>query len=92
MIEQLLTATEAAAKLRLHPVTLRKMAREGRVLGAIRVGGRWRFEPDCTVEPLQRPTAPEPAPRPRPAARRAAVGDDLAAALSANRPSRSSER
>lgn len=39
----LLTTTEAAAFLRLHPVTLRDKAR-AKEIPAVRVGGQWRFE------------------------------------------------
>lgn len=39
----LLTTAEAAAFLRLHPVTLRDKARAKEV-PAVRVGGQWRFE------------------------------------------------
>lgn len=61
----LLTSAEAAAMLRLHPVTLRRMAREGRVTGAVRVGGRWRFLTDCTVEPISNAATPTPRMRTR---------------------------
>ena len=40
--EPLLTADEAAAHLRIHPKTLQKLAREGRV-PCIRMGKYWRF-------------------------------------------------
>ena len=39
----LLTTSEAAAFLRLHPVTLRDKAR-AKDVPAVRVGGQWRFE------------------------------------------------
>ena len=41
----LLTPTEAAARLSVHPKTLTRAAGAGRVPGARRVGRHWRFEP-----------------------------------------------
>lgn len=40
--EPVLTSEEAAALLRIHPKTLQRMAREGRVPG-FRIGDLWRF-------------------------------------------------
>jgi excisionase family DNA binding protein len=40
--EPLLTATEAAALLKIHPKTLQRMARRGRI-PARRIGDLWRF-------------------------------------------------
>jgi excisionase family DNA binding protein len=40
--EPILSAEEAAAHLRIHPKTLQKFAREGRV-PCIRMGKYWRF-------------------------------------------------
>ena len=40
--ETLLTATEAARLLKIHPKTLQRMARQGRV-PAKRIGDLWRF-------------------------------------------------
>jgi excisionase family DNA binding protein len=40
--EQVLNSEEAAALLQIHPRTLQKMAREGKV-PAFRIGGLWRF-------------------------------------------------
>ena len=42
MIEKLLTVTEAASTLRLHPVTLRALAAAGTV-PAVKIGRAWRF-------------------------------------------------
>jgi excisionase family DNA binding protein len=51
----LLTPAEAAERLRLHPKTVVRMAREGR-LPAVKVGTGWRFHPDrLTVEPRTPP-------------------------------------
>lgn len=81
-----LLTTEAAAKLRVHPVTLRRMAREGRVAGAFRVGDRWRFRDDCTIEPARLPSATS---TPRLRTRRPApVSAELDAALALHRPTR----
>lgn len=41
--ERLLDAGEKAAQLGLHPDTLARMARAGRVPGAKKVGREWRF-------------------------------------------------
>jgi excisionase family DNA binding protein len=40
--ETLLDTVEAAAVMKIHPKTLRKLARRGRIHG-IRVGKLWRF-------------------------------------------------
>jgi excisionase family DNA binding protein len=40
--EPTLNSTEAAALLRIHPKTLQRMARQGRIPGH-RVGDLWRF-------------------------------------------------
>lgn len=45
-VERLLNTTEAAERLGVHPDTLTKAAREGRVRGAVRQGVKlWRFKP-----------------------------------------------
>jgi hypothetical protein len=46
--EQLLDSAEKAAQLHLHPDTLTRMARVGRVPGAKKVGQRWLFPIDPT--------------------------------------------
>ncbi|MBI1748206.1 MAG: helix-turn-helix domain-containing protein [Acidobacteria bacterium] len=40
--EPLLDSDEAAALLKIHPKTLQKMARKGKITG-IQIGTRWRF-------------------------------------------------
>ena len=40
--EPVLDSAEAAALLKIHPKTLQKMAREGRI-PAFRIGDLWRF-------------------------------------------------
>jgi len=40
--EQLLDSDEAAALLKIHPKTLQKMARNGKITG-IQIGKLWRF-------------------------------------------------
>ena len=42
MMAELLTVSDAARILRLRPVTVRRMARDGR-LPAMRLPGGWRF-------------------------------------------------
>jgi len=69
---QLLAAADAAARLGLHPETLSRMARSGRV-HAIKVGREWRFDPArLAVSPLPvcRVSMPDAPPR-RPPARAA---------------------
>jgi len=46
--EQLLDSAEKAAQLHLHPDTLTRMARVGRVPGAKKVGQRWLFPTGAT--------------------------------------------
>lgn len=43
--DELLTPVEAAARLKLHPKTVVRMAREGRI-AAVKIGTGWRFHPD----------------------------------------------
>jgi len=45
-IEPLMTCEEVAEILRKAPWTIRKMARIGRIPGARRIGGHWRFQPE----------------------------------------------
>ena len=42
MVKEILTAEEVAKYLRLHPYTIRRLAREGKLPG-FRIGGQWRF-------------------------------------------------
>lgn len=59
---QLLTPAEAAQRLGLHPKTVTRMAREGR-LPAIRIGNGWRFHAD-QLHPSPPPPATTPKPQP----------------------------
>lgn len=43
--DRLLSPSDAAARLGVHPKTLTRAAGAGRVSGARRVGRQWRFEP-----------------------------------------------
>ena len=64
----LLTPSQAAERLRLHPKTVVRMARDGR-LPAVKVGAGWRFHPDrLAVEP-RTPSHTPRAGRSRPRAR-----------------------
>jgi excisionase family DNA binding protein len=76
---ELLTPAEAAERLRLHPKTVVRMARDGR-LPAIKIGTGWRFHPDrLDIAPPSRPARIErPAPR---AGRRADVEPASVAAI-----------
>ena len=40
--EEVLTAEEVAEYLRIHPYTLRRLARAGKLPG-FKIGGQWRF-------------------------------------------------
>lgn len=80
---RLLTAVEAAAMVGYHPKTLVRAAAAGRVAGARRVGGRWRFDP-CRLAVV----APADAPLPgaggrasRPSRPRQPTGSAAAAAI-----------
>ena len=46
---RLLDPREAAARLGLHERTVARMAREGRIPGAVKVGRAWRFPADRLV-------------------------------------------
>jgi excisionase family DNA binding protein len=68
---RLLDAREAASRLRLHPETVSRMARTGRI-SAVKVGREWRFHADSLdVQPADRRRTiasgalVAPAPRPR---------------------------
>ena len=41
--KELFTAEELAEKLRIHPHTVRRLARAGKLPG-FKIGGQWRFE------------------------------------------------
>lgn len=69
---ELLTAAEAAKRLRLHPKTVVRMARDGR-LPAVKVGTGWRFEPDRLAVAQRTPPQTARAGRSRPCARPAGV-------------------
>ena len=43
--KDILTAQEIAAYLRIHPYTVKRLAREGKLQG-FKVGGQWRFNRD----------------------------------------------
>jgi hypothetical protein len=77
---QLLDAGEKAAQLGLHPDTLARMARAGRVPGAKKVGREWRFPPGrydiLPVRPKASPSVIEPRRR-----RRSAVSRHASVAL-----------
>lgn len=63
----LLTTAQAAMRLGLHPKTVERMARDGR-LAATKIGGRWRFAPDeldATLPPRSRGVVASSSPRAR---------------------------
>jgi excisionase family DNA binding protein len=61
---RLLSPAEAAARLGIHPKTLTRAAREGRVPGARRVGRGWRFDPSLLdLLPVARPSVRPSPPR-----------------------------
>jgi excisionase family DNA binding protein len=57
--EKDLTIRELAEVVRLNPTNLRVLAREGRLPGVYRIGGRWRFRREALVE-LRRGVSAEP--------------------------------
>jgi excisionase family DNA binding protein len=58
--DALLTPAEAAQRLRLHPKTVVRMARDGR-LPATKVGTGWRFHPNqLDIAVTSRPIAADP--------------------------------
>lgn len=68
--EALITTAQAAERLRVHPRSLLRAAREDRVPGARRVGRGWRFSPDrLEIQAVGARAEPASASRPR-AARR----------------------
>ncbi len=55
--QRLLTPAQVAERLRLHPKTVARMARDGR-LPAVKVGTGWRFNPkQMEIAPPSRPVA-----------------------------------
>jgi len=58
---RLLSPTEAATRLGVHPKTLTRAAAAGRVTGARRVGRHWRFDPEAlALQPPGGTTSPAP--------------------------------
>jgi excisionase family DNA binding protein len=53
VFEPLLDSKEAAALLKIHPKTLQKMARNGKI-SAIHIGKLWRFRASALNEWLQK--------------------------------------
>lgn len=49
MTDELLTVDEAARRLKIHPVTLRRLVAEGKV-PVIRIGSSLRFREDMVIE------------------------------------------
>lgn len=45
MSKEILTAQEVAEYLRIHPYTVKRLARAGKLPG-FKVGGQWRFRKD----------------------------------------------
>jgi excisionase family DNA binding protein len=48
-----LTAGELAKLMRVHPFTVTRLARQGRIKGAFRMGGVWRFPTRKILEWMQ---------------------------------------
>lgn len=47
---ELLLVEEVATLLRLSPYTVRQMARQGKLPGARKIGGEWRFSRKALLE------------------------------------------
>jgi excisionase family DNA binding protein len=74
--ERLLTPSEAAERLGVHPKTLTRAAKQGRVDGAERAGRSWRFNgAELRLRPPENVhvTPPPPRSRQRPAVSTAAA-------------------
>lgn len=56
-VPELMTVVEAARVLRLHPDTVRRLLREGRLRG-VRVGRSWRVPADVAEAPVPDPLPP----------------------------------
>jgi excisionase family DNA binding protein len=71
--EEILTITELSAHLRVHPTTIYRLLREGRIPG-FRVGSAWRFS-RAAIEIWEHgqadPIGGEPAPTHKPKGRKA---------------------
>jgi excisionase family DNA binding protein len=80
---RLLSPTEAAVRLGVHPKTLTRAAAAGRVVGATRVGRHWRFDPAQLA--LESPHAASAAP-PTVARFRARARGGAADAIRTGRP------
>lgn len=48
------TADEYAAIVKMHPVTVRKLSREGKLACAEKIGGSWRYRIDEKEAPINR--------------------------------------
>lgn len=46
----LLTVSEVAALLRMHPESIRRLVREGRIPGAKKLCGSWRFNAELIAK------------------------------------------
>ena len=44
------TAAQYGRVMRLHPVTVRRLCREGKVAGAVKIGAQWRIKME---DPMQ---------------------------------------
>jgi excisionase family DNA binding protein len=79
--DRLLTPAEAAGRLGVHVKTLGRATRDGRVPGAVRVGGQWRYDARglALLPPARREAEPPPAPRPlrSPATRKPTTADAI---------------
>jgi len=79
----LLTPAQAAERLRLHPKTVARMARDGR-LPAMKVGTGWRFHADQLD--ITRPSRPAMVEPPRATARRRPVSVEPASVAAIRGP------
>lgn len=72
-----LTLAELAAKLRVHPETVRRHCQRGRITGAVQVGTTWRIDytafREAAASPVvEKPEEPRRRPSPGPGALRLA--------------------
>lgn len=52
---QYFTIEEAAAILRAHPETIRRMARKGEIPGVVQLGSTWRIPREFVYPPKEKP-------------------------------------
>lgn len=52
MLPELLDTAEVAHYLKLHPETIKKWIRQGKITGAVKCGNKWRVRSDLLFQDL----------------------------------------